>query len=66
MGNVNVSTKADQSKRKGILKKAALLATVASITSAAAIGNQKPKESEALIGAIIGIVSTGNTTFLTK
>ncbi|AID45291.1 Helicase related protein [Candidatus Arthromitus sp. SFB-mouse-SU] len=58
MGNVNVSTKADQSKRKGILKKAALLATVASITSAAAIGNQKPKESEALIGAIIGIVST--------
>ncbi len=34
MGNVNVSTKADQSKRKGILKKVALLATVASITSA--------------------------------
>lgn len=58
MGTTNINKNNEQSKRKGILKKAALLATVASITSAAAIGNQKPKESEALIGAIFGVIST--------
>ncbi len=57
MSNVGVN-KSDEGKRKKILKKAALLATVASITSAVAVSNQKPKESEALIGAIIGIIST--------
>lgn len=56
MGNMNV--KSDEGKRKKVLKKAALLATVASITSAATITHQKPKESEAIIGAIIGIVTT--------
>lgn len=58
MGNVNTNKKVDQNKRKGILKKAALLATVASITSVAAIGNQKPKESEAIVGAIISAVTS--------
>lgn len=56
MGNINI--KSDEGKRKKILKKAALLATAASITSAISVGNQKPKESEALIGAIIGVVTT--------
>ena len=54
MGNSNVQN----SSRKNILKKAAMLATVASITGAIGVGSQKPKESEALIGAIIGIIST--------
>lgn len=52
------NAKAQNSSRKSLLKKAAVLATVASITGAVGVGSQKPKESEAIIGAIIGIVST--------
>lgn len=48
----------ENSARKKILKKAAMLATVASITGACAVGGQKPKESEALIGAIIAAITT--------
>lgn len=56
MGNANVSTNGNGKEngiRKKVLKKAAMLATVASITGACAVGGQKPKESEALIGCII-------------
>lgn len=48
----------NETSRKKILKKAALLATAASITGAVTVGGQKPKESDALIGAIIAIVTT--------
>lgn len=44
--------------RKKVLKKAAMLATIASITGACAVGGQKPKESEAFIGAIIAAITT--------
>lgn len=48
----------NNSGRKKVLKKAAMLATIASITGACAVGGQKPKESEALIGAIIAAITT--------
>lgn len=48
----------ENTARKKILKKAAMLATVASITGACAVGGQKPKESEALVGAIIAAITT--------
>lgn len=57
MGNTKGIEK-ENSARKKILKKAAMLATVASITGACAVGGQKPKESEALIGAIIAAITT--------
>ena len=62
MGNVNVSGNGkgkENSLRKKVLKKAAMLATVASITGACAVGGQKPKESDALIGAIIMAIAMG-------
>ena len=63
MGNVNVSGNGKENAlRKKVLKKAAMLATVASITGACAVGGQKPKESEALIGAIIMAIVAGVTT----
>ena len=62
MGNVNVSGNGkENSLRKKVLKKAAMLATVASITGACAVGGQKPKESDALIGAIIMAIMMGVT-----
>lgn len=57
MGNVNANSN-DKTMREKVLKKAAMLATVASITGACAVGAQQPKESKALIGAIIGIITT--------
>ena len=62
MGNVNASGNGkgkENSLRKKVLKKAAMLATVASITGACAVGGQKPKESDALIGAIIMAIAMG-------
>ena len=61
MGNVSGNGK-ENTLRKKVLKKAAMLATVASITGACAVGGQKPKESEALIGAIIMAIVAGITT----
>ena len=61
MGNVSGNGK-ENTLRKKVLKKAAMLATVASITGACAVGGQKPKESEALIGAIIMAIVAGVTT----
>ena len=61
MGNVSGNGK-ENTLRKKVLKKAAMLATVASITGACAVGGQKPKESEALIGAIITAIIMGITT----
>ena len=61
MGNVSGNGK-ENALRKKVLKKAAMLATVASITGACAVGGQKPKESEALIGAIIMAIVAGVTT----
>ena len=60
MGNVSGNGK-ENTLRKKVLKKAAMLATVASITGACAVGGQKPKESEALIGAIIMAIMMGVT-----
>lgn len=48
----------NETSRKKILKKAALLATAASITGAVTVGGQKPKESDALIGLIVTLVTT--------
>ena len=61
MGNVSGNGK-ENTLRKKVLKKAAMLATVASITGACAVGGQKPKESDALIGAIITAIIMGITT----
>ena len=61
MGNVSGNGK-ENTLRKKVLKKAAMLATVASITGACAVGGQKPKESEALIGAIIMAIVMAATT----
>ena len=60
MGNVSGNGK-ENTLRKKVLKKAAMLATVASITGACAVGGQKPKESDALIGAIIMAIMMGVT-----
>ena len=43
MGNVNVSTKADQSKRKGIFKEAHYLQLLLVSLARTAIGNQNQK-----------------------
>ncbi len=56
MGN-EIANSNNKTVREKVLKKAAVLATVASITGACAIGGQQPKESKALIGAIIGIIT---------